>query len=58
MDMNQTICYCGKVTVGMIKEAVERGAETVEQVGEMTAAGTLCGGCKARIAKVLDELKQ
>jgi len=58
MDMDQTICYCGKVTVGMIKEAVDRGAETVEQVGEMTGAGTHCGGCKNRIAKVIEELKK
>lgn len=58
MDTDQLICYCGKVTVGMIKEAMDRGAETVEQVGEMTGAGTHCGGCETKIAKLMEELKK
>lgn len=33
------------VTNGMIKEAIESGANTLEEVQEATNAGTVCGAC-------------
>ena len=30
MDLNETICFCGNVTAGDIKAAVEAGATTLE----------------------------
>lgn len=55
MDMEETVCFCGGVTVGQIKEAVEAGALTVEAVGEATGAGTHCGGCQDTIAELIAE---
>jgi len=57
MDLNETICFCGDVTVGDIKKAYEEGATTVEAIGEATGAGTHCGGCKDHIAEILEQLK-
>jgi len=58
MDMEETVCFCGNVTVGEIKAAVEAGATTVEAVGEATGAGTHCGGCQDRIAELIEEFKK
>ena len=55
MDLNETICYCENLTAGDIKAAIEAGADTVEAVGEATGAGTHCGGCKGKIAKLIEE---
>ena len=30
MDLNETICFCNDVTIGMIKDAVDSGAKTLE----------------------------
>lgn len=32
MDLNETICFCNDVTIGMIKDAVDSGAKTLEDV--------------------------
>lgn len=45
MDLNKTVCFCNNVTSGMIKEAVDSGASTLEEVQEITNAGTACGSC-------------
>lgn len=57
MDVNETVCFCGDVTVGQIKAAYESGATTVEAIQEATGAGTHCGGCVDTIAEVLEQLK-
>ena len=38
MDLDKTICYCAGVTNGMIKDAVDSGATTLEEVQERYAA--------------------
>ena len=53
MDLNETICFCNDVTIGMIKDA---GAKTLEDVQAQTGAGTVCGGCLDNIQAVIDEL--
>ncbi len=45
MDLEKTVCYCMSVTCGMIKDAVDSGASTLEEVQGITAAGTVCGSC-------------
>ena len=40
MDLDKIVCDCYGVTNGMIKEAVENGAKTLEEVHEATEAGT------------------
>ena len=51
MDLNEVVCSCFQVTNGMIKEAVEAGANTLEEVQDATNAGNACGVC-------LDQIKE
>ena len=51
MDLNEVICSCFQVTKGMIKDAVDAGANTLEEVQDATNAGNACGVC-------LDELQE
>lgn len=51
MDLNEVICSCFQVTNGMIKDAVDAGANTLEEVQEATNAGNACGAC-------LDEIQE
>ncbi len=54
MDMDKTVCYCMSVTNGMIKDAVYSGADTLEEVQEVTGAGTVCGACKENVQRLVD----
>ena len=48
------ICSCFQVTESQIRTAIdEGGAETVDQVTEMTGAGGGCGGCRCRVKRLL-----
>ena len=51
MDMEKMVCTCYGITNGMIKDAVDAGANTLEEVQEATNAGNACGAC-------LDQIKQ
>ena len=48
--------FCNDVTAGMIKDAVDSGAKTLEDVQAATGAGTVCGGCLDNIQAIIDEL--
>ncbi len=39
------VCICHAVTDLQVETAIAAGARTEEAVGEMTGAGTGCGGC-------------
>lgn len=54
MDYDKIVCSCMGVTNGMIKEAVEAGASTLEEVQEATGAGTVCGACNDDIQHLID----
>lgn len=56
MDMDSVVCTCTNVTKGMIKDAVDSGATTLEEVQNATSAGTVCGGCIDSIQQIIDEL--
>ena len=56
MDLDKVICYCQNITNGMIKEAVDGGADTLEKVQEVTGAGTVCGGCVENIGHLVEQL--
>ncbi len=43
------------VTNGMIKEAVDGGATTLEEVQEATGAGTVCGACLDDVKRLVEE---
>ncbi|MCI8668112.1 MAG: (2Fe-2S)-binding protein [Lachnospiraceae bacterium] len=55
MDPDKVVCTCLNITNGMIKEAVENGAKTLEEVQELTGAGTVCGVCLDDIQHLIDE---
>ena len=42
------------VTNGMIKEAVDAGAKTLEDVQEQTGASTVCGACLDDVQRLVD----
>jgi assimilatory nitrate reductase electron transfer subunit len=41
--------------MGRIAHAVDEGACTVEEVSCATRASTGCGGCKAAVARIIEE---
>lgn len=55
MDLEKVVCYCQNVTNGMIKEAVDGGAVTLEEVQAATGAGTVCGGCLENVRRLVDQ---
>ena len=58
MDLNETVCFCGSVTVGDIKAAVEAGNTTLKAVQEATGAGTHCGGCVDKVVELVEQFKK
>ena len=55
MDMDKIVCNCYSITNGGIKEAVDNGATTLEEVQEATGAGTICGACLEDVQRLVDE---
>ncbi|WP_051600119.1 MULTISPECIES: nitrate reductase [unclassified Hyphomonas] len=51
------VCACMGVGTGKIREAVEAGAMTAEQIGTATGAGTNCGSCKPEIRKLIEGMR-
>lgn len=56
MNMDKVVCDCLSVTIGMIKDAIDSGAGTVEEVQDITGAGTVCGACLDDVKRVVEEL--
>ena len=55
--MSEIICHCFEVSREEIENAIrEKGLKTVEEVGEVTNAGTGCGGCQEQIQEILDKI--
>ncbi|MHC1781075.1 MAG: (2Fe-2S)-binding protein [Bacteroidales bacterium] len=58
MSEDPIICNCNEVYKSEIVKAIqEKGCKTVEDVGEATGAGTICGGCQDDIQEILDSMK-
>ena len=53
MAANTIICHCKNVDYITIRMAMVKGARTLEQIKEMTGAGTGCGRCSGEIEKIL-----
>ncbi|MGL5647230.1 MAG: (2Fe-2S)-binding protein [Clostridium sp.] len=51
--MSKMICTCIGVYADTIKEAVSNGADSLEEVEEMTEAGSCCGACVQDISRIL-----
>jgi assimilatory nitrate reductase electron transfer subunit len=57
MKLDEKVCFCGGVTVGDIKAAVEAGNTTFEAVQEATGASTHCGGCADKVKELIEQFK-
>ncbi len=56
MSQNETICHCLGVDSQTIREAIsEKSASSVEEIQDITGAGTGCGGCVEDIESILAE---
>lgn len=55
MDFNKVVCTCMNITNGMIKEAVDAGASTLEEVQEATGAGSICGACVEDVEHLVEQ---
>ena len=53
MNPDKIVCYCNSVTNGMIKDAIDAGASTLEEIQEATGAGTVCGACLENIENLV-----
>jgi assimilatory nitrate reductase electron transfer subunit len=49
-----TVCWCNGVTAGRILEAAQTCEPTIAGIAGATRAGTGCGGCRGRIAELLE----
>lgn len=56
MNMEKTVCYCAKVTVQDIANAIANGAKTTDEIQEVTKAATCCGRCEEYFVNVAEEL--
>lgn len=54
MDLDKITCNCMGVTNGMIKDAVDAGANSLEEVQASTSAGTVCGACLDDVRRLVD----
>lgn len=54
MNLDKVVCTCLGVTNGMIKDAVEAGAVTLEEVQEATGASTACGACTEDVERLIE----
>ena len=54
MNLDKIVCNCMSVTSGMIKEAVDGGANTLEEVQTVTGAGTVCGVCLEDVERLVE----
>jgi assimilatory nitrate reductase catalytic subunit len=53
VDTGPVVCACRNVRADRIVAAIDGGADSVEAVGEATAAGSVCGSCRPEIARLL-----
>lgn len=55
MNLDKIVCNCLNITNGMIKDAVDAGASTLEEVQEATSAGTICGACIEDVRHLVEQ---
>jgi assimilatory nitrate reductase electron transfer subunit len=53
-DPASPLCRCTGATHGQVQEAVAGGCHSVGAVSGATRAGTGCGGCRSRIAELIE----
>lgn len=56
MDSDEIICSCLDITKGMIQEAVNSGATSLEEVQAINSVGTICGACIEDVEQLIADL--
>ena len=56
MNMDKTLCYCMKVKIGDIANAINEGATSFEEVQEKTNVARGCKRCTDDAIRVTEEL--
>lgn len=54
MNLDKIVCECFGVTSGMIKDAIDNGASTLEEIQNITGASTGCGACTDDVQRLID----
>ncbi|MGE0616883.1 MAG: (2Fe-2S)-binding protein [Bacteriovoracia bacterium] len=55
IDDESTVCFCHCVSRKTIKEAIAKGAHTIEKIRAETCANTGCGGCEFEVTELLEQ---
>lgn len=55
MNLDKVVCNCMNVTNGMIKNAIDNGANSLEEVQSVTGAGTVCGTCLDNVRRLVEQ---
>lgn len=48
------VCLCTGVTDHEIRELSQKGARSIEEIGQCSGAGTKCGSCRGAIGTILE----
>ncbi len=57
MENDDMVCNCMQITKGEIIEAIKAGnLKTIEDIGDETEAGTVCGSCHEDIEDIIKEV--
>ena len=56
MEDNDVVCGCFNLTVQDLKNAIENGAKSFEEVQSVTNVGTGCGECVDSVKALVNEL--
>jgi len=56
MDNNEVVCSCFNLTVQDLKNSIENGAKSFEEVQTATKVGTGCNNCIDSAKSIVDEL--
>jgi bacterioferritin-associated ferredoxin len=49
------VCLCLAISDRVIRGAIVDGARTLEELEDVSGAGSVCGGCYAELQRLLDE---
>ncbi|MFT6409163.1 MAG: bacterioferritin-associated ferredoxin [Arenicella sp.] len=53
--MHMFVCLCKAVTDHQIKDAVETGVSSFEDMQSHLAVSTVCGGCACEVKRVIEQ---
>ena len=56
MDNDEVVCGCTNVTIQNLRDAIENGAKSFEEVQSVTNVGTGCGECVDSVKALVNEL--